>query len=72
VALQTGVITRGQQMLLERPDGTRVPIIPSPTALRDRTGTLVAGSNVLLRVSSARPRRRPGREAARSRPAMTA
>ncbi|MGV7031911.1 hypothetical protein [Methylobacterium symbioticum] len=72
VALQTGVITRGQQMLLERPDGTRVPIIPSPTALRDRTGTLVAGSNVLLRVSSARPRRRLGREAARSRLAMTA
>lgn len=72
VALRTGVITRGQQMLLERPDGTRVAVIPSPTPLRDAAGSLVAGSNVLLRVSSGRARLRYGRDLARPRLALTA
>lgn len=72
VALRTGAISRGQQMLLERPDGTRVPIIPSPTPLRDASGTLVAGSNVLLRVSSVRPRPRFVRDAGRPHLALSA
>ncbi|MGU3666513.1 histidine kinase [Methylobacterium sp. A49B] len=49
--IRQGVPVRGVQALLERPDGTRIPFMPYPTPLRDASGTLVAASNVLLRIT---------------------
>ena len=47
-AIQKGKAVRDVQAVLERPDGTLIPFIPFPTPLRDETGKLVAGSNMLL------------------------
>ena len=52
VALKEGRAVRGVQAVLERPDGTLIPFMPYPTPLRDASGTIVAGSNVLLPLSS--------------------
>jgi PAS domain-containing protein len=52
--LRRGEVTHGQQILLERPDGTRVPVMPYPGALRDTSGKLVAGFSVILPMSAAR------------------
>jgi PAS domain S-box-containing protein len=41
IALRQGRIERGREAILERLDGTRIPIIPYPTPLRDATGTVV-------------------------------
>lgn len=51
--LRRGEVTRGQQILLGRPDGTRVPVTPYPAPLRDASGKLVAGFSVILPMSSA-------------------
>jgi hypothetical protein len=51
--LRGGEATPGQQILLERPDGTRVAIMPYPAPLRDASGKLVAGFSVILPTSSA-------------------
>ncbi|WP_236960765.1 PAS domain-containing protein [Methylobacterium durans] len=48
VALKEGRAVRGVQAVLERPDGTLIPFMPHPTPLRDASGAIVAGSNVLL------------------------
>ncbi|WP_096483693.1 PAS domain-containing protein [Methylorubrum populi] len=58
VTLREGRMLRGLQVGLERPDGTRMAFMPYPTALRDRTGAVVGGSNILLKVE------RPGRRIA--------
>lgn len=52
VALKEGRAVRGMQAVLERPDGTRVPFMPYPTPLRDSSGELVAGSNILLELTN--------------------
>lgn len=51
VAIKEGRPIRGVQAVLERPDGTRIPFMPYPTPLRDASGTLVAASNVLLKIT---------------------
>ncbi|MHB2206449.1 PAS domain-containing protein [Methylobacterium sp. CM6257] len=51
--LRGGEVTRGQQILLEKPDGTRVPVMTYPAPLRDASGKVVAGFSVILPVSSA-------------------
>ena len=51
VALKQGKAVRGVQAVLERPDGTRVPFMPYPTPLRNRSGKLMGGSNILLPLS---------------------
>ncbi|MCJ2049073.1 histidine kinase [Methylobacterium sp. J-070] len=51
LTLKEGRPLRGAQAILERPDGTRIPFMPYPTPLRDASGTIVAVSNVLVRVS---------------------
>lgn len=52
VAIKEGRSVRGVQAVLERPDGTLIPFMPYPTPLRDVSGTLVAASNVLLKITS--------------------
>ena len=49
VALREGRAVRGPPAILERPDGTCVPFISFPTPLRDGSGRLVGGSNIILR-----------------------
>jgi hypothetical protein len=51
VAIKEGRPVRGVQAVLERPDGTRIRFMPYPTPLRDASGTLVAASNVLLKIT---------------------
>lgn len=50
VALREGRTVRGVQAILERPDGNKVRFMPYPTPLRDGSGNIVAGSNILLEV----------------------
>jgi len=42
---------RGREAILERRDGTRVPIVPYPTPLRDRTGAVVGVVNMTVDIS---------------------
>lgn len=51
VAIREGRPIRGISAVLERPDGTLIPFMPYPTPLRDRSGIIVAASNILLRIT---------------------
>ncbi len=42
---------RGAEVLVERPDGTRVPVLPFPTPLRDLGGKLVGGVSMLVDIT---------------------
>ena len=42
---------RGTEVWVGRPDGTRVPVLPFPTPLRDPEGKLVGGVNMLVDIS---------------------
>jgi len=48
VALKEDRALRGQEAACERPDGTRVPFISSPTPLHDGSGRLVGAVNMLV------------------------
>ena len=48
VALKENRPIRGVEAIAERPDGTRIAILPFPTPLRDASGALVGGVNMLL------------------------
>jgi two-component sensor histidine kinase len=51
IALKEERPVRGTEAVAERPDGTRVPFIPFPTPLRDATGRVVGGINMLVDIS---------------------
>lgn len=51
IALKENRPVRGAEAVAERPDGSRVPFIPYPTPLRDDSGTLVGGINMLVDIS---------------------
>jgi PAS domain S-box-containing protein len=51
IALKEGRVIRNVEAVAERPDGTRVPFIPHPTPLRDSTGRIVGGINMLVDIS---------------------
>jgi len=63
VALKEGRAVRGVQAVLERPDGTLIPFMPYPTPLRDASGAVVAGSNVLLKLPLSATSHTPDRAA---------
>jgi PAS domain S-box-containing protein len=50
-ALKDGKAVRGATAIAERPDGRRIPFMPSPTPLFDEHGKLVGGINLLLDIS---------------------
>jgi two-component sensor histidine kinase len=54
VALRENRAVRGEELVVERPDGTRVPIIPYPTPIRDHSGRLIGAVNVLVDISERR------------------
>src|SRR5919108_941503 len=48
IALKEDRAIRGREIIAERLDGTRVPILPYPTPLHDASGTLVGAVNMLV------------------------
>ena len=48
VALKQGRTLRGQEAIIERKNGTRIPIIPHPTPLRNETGAIVGVVNMTV------------------------
>jgi PAS domain-containing protein len=48
IALKENRPVRGVEAVAERPDGTRISFAPFPTPLRDASGALVGGVNMLL------------------------
>jgi len=51
IALRQGRAVWGCEAILERTDGSRIPIIPYPKPLRDRTGTIVGVINMTVDIS---------------------
>jgi len=51
IALKEGRAIRNAEVVAERPDGTRVPVVPYPTPLRDSTGKIIGGINIAVDVS---------------------
>ncbi|HWA89832.1 MAG TPA: PAS domain-containing protein [Rhizomicrobium sp.] len=49
-ALKQNQAVRGVEALVERPDGTRRPVLPFPTPLRDLSGRLAGAVNMLVDV----------------------
>ncbi|MBS7697680.1 MULTISPECIES: PAS domain S-box protein [unclassified Chelatococcus] len=51
VALHERRANRGREMVIERPDGTRVPVLAFPTPLFDEAGVLTGAVNMLADLS---------------------
>ncbi|MBC8013217.1 MAG: PAS domain-containing protein [Methyloceanibacter sp.] len=51
MALKTGTPVRGTEAIAERPDGTRVLVLPYPTPLRDADGELIGAVNMLVDIT---------------------
>src|SRR5262245_22116486 len=51
LALRQKRAIRGAEAITERPDGSRVPFIPFPTPLFDRSGTVIGGVNMLVDIT---------------------
>jgi PAS domain S-box-containing protein len=51
IALKTGEPVRGQEIIIERPDGARRNILPYPTPIRDGSGKVTGAVNLLLDVT---------------------
>jgi PAS domain S-box-containing protein len=51
LALKTGKPVRGMEKIVERPDGTRVPVSPFPTPLHDDEGKLIGAVNMLVDIT---------------------
>ena len=54
VALKEGRSVRGEEIIVERPDGVRRRIRPHPEPLRDESGALVGALNMLVDVTEQR------------------
>jgi PAS domain S-box-containing protein len=54
IALRQGKSVRGLEAILERADGTRIPVVPYPTPLRDATGVIVGVVNMTIDISERR------------------
>jgi PAS domain S-box-containing protein len=51
VALREGRSVRGQEIIVERPDGTRVCVLAHPEPLRDASEKVVGGVNMLVDIT---------------------
>ncbi|MFN2571104.1 MAG: PAS domain S-box protein [Gemmatimonadales bacterium] len=54
VALKEGRAVRGAEAIAERPDGRRILFRPFPTPLRDASGRITGGINVLIDLTESR------------------
>ncbi len=50
-AIKDGRALRGLEIVIERPDGTRLPLMPYPTPLFDQGGRLIGAVNLLIDIS---------------------
>jgi PAS domain S-box-containing protein len=51
IALKQGRVAPGREAIIERKDGTRIPIAPYPTPLHDDTGAIVGVVNMTVDIS---------------------
>src|SRR5262245_61548941 len=51
IALKLGRVVRGKEAILERTDGTRIPIVPYPTPLCDGKGAILGVVNMTVDIS---------------------
>jgi hypothetical protein len=51
VVLKEGRAVAGQEALVERPDGTRMPVMAFPSPLRDATGKVVGAVNMFVDIT---------------------
>ncbi|MGA7262005.1 MAG: PAS domain S-box protein, partial [Stellaceae bacterium] len=51
IALREDRAVRGVEVIAERPDGTRINLLPHPTPLHDSSGALVGAVNVLVDIT---------------------
>ncbi|HEV2454559.1 MAG TPA: response regulator [Verrucomicrobiae bacterium] len=51
ITLKTGESVRGQEIIVERPDGARRNVLPYPTPIRDSAGRITGAVNLLLDVT---------------------
>ena len=51
IALNQGRMVRNVEAILERPDGTRIPIMPYPTPLYDGAGAIAGVVNMTVDIS---------------------
>jgi len=51
IALRQGKSVKGLEAILERADGTRIPVVPYPIPLRDAAGTIVGVVNMTVDIS---------------------
>jgi len=51
IALKEGRAVSGQEIVIERPDGTRRNVLPYPVPMRDRSGTVVGAVNTLVDIT---------------------
>ncbi len=54
LALKNGTVIRGMQIIVERPDGERVWVMPYPTPLRDDGGKIIGSINMLVDITEAK------------------
>tara|TARA_R110000782_G_scaffold57258_18_gene119744 strand:+ start:39348 stop:43385 length:4038 start_codon:yes stop_codon:yes gene_type:complete len=51
VTLKTGEPVRGAEVIVERPDGSRIWCLPHPTPLFDNEGEIIGGVNMLVEIT---------------------
>jgi PAS domain S-box-containing protein len=51
ITLREGLAIRGQEIVIERPDGTRRHVLPHPEPIRNAEGALVGAINMLLDIT---------------------
>lgn len=54
IALRTGRVVHGIEVVIERPDGTRRTVVPHPELLHDEAGNIVGAINMLTDVTDSR------------------
>ena len=54
VTLREGRAVRGEEMIIERPDGTRRSVLPYPDPIRDAKGRIVGAVNMLLDITDSK------------------
>jgi PAS domain S-box-containing protein len=54
VAIREGRPVRGQEIIIERPDGTRAYILPFPDPIRDASGAVIGAVNMLVDLTERR------------------
>jgi PAS domain S-box-containing protein len=47
-SLAENISLRNIELVIERPDGTRLPVLSYPTPLRDRTGRVIGGADMMI------------------------